>query len=120
MPKYKYIINCNVATDCTKVNKAYSLWETNYTKSIMPKNTNMIFFLNLRTIHLFQLSQLIKTWIMQPNFSIDLYLFLKSHSSTGTFFTCFADQLPDFSIGGALGWRLVEISNSFFEMRFEI
>ena len=37
MPKYKYIINCNVATDCTKVNKAYSLWETNYTKSVMPK-----------------------------------------------------------------------------------
>ena len=68
-----------------------------------------------RTIYLFQLSQWIKTWIMQSNFSLDLYLSLKCHSSTGVFFTYFANQPPGFSIGGTFGLRLVKNSNSIWK-----
>ena len=39
------------------------------------QNTNMILFLNLRTVYLFQSSQWMKTWIIQSDFSLDLYCF---------------------------------------------
>ena len=66
----------------------------------LSQNTNTS-FLNLRTIYLFQLSQWIKTWIMQSSFSLNLH-----------FFTYFANQLPGFSIGGTFGLTLVKNSNS--------
>ena len=79
------------------------------------QNTNTILFLNLRIIHLFQSSQWIKTWIMQSNFSPDLNLFLKCHSSTDVFPTYFANQVPGFCIGGTFWLRLVKNSNSFWK-----
>ena len=50
----------------------------------LSQNVNKIFPLDLKTIYLFQLSQWAKTktWIMQFNFSLDLHVFLKCHSST--------------------------------------
>ena len=44
---------------------------------------------------------------MESNFSLDLYLFLKCHSSQMFFY--FANQLPGFSIGGTFRLRLGKI-----------
>ena len=44
---------------------------------------------------------------MDKNMSLDLYLFLTCHSSTGIFFTYFGNQLP-----GTFELRLVKNSNS--------
>ena len=80
------------------------------------QNTNMIVFLNLRTVYLFQSSQWMKTWIIQSIFSLDLYCSLKCRfSAVRFFFTYFANQLPGFSIGGTFGLRLVKNSNSFWK-----
>ena len=50
------------------------------------QNTNMILFLNLRTVYLFQSSQWMKTWIIQSDFSLDLYFFVKCRFSAVRFF----------------------------------